>query len=92
MYTRNSEALSCNNCCGGKTISITYFECVFVALVILHATHMRRIVTRGLPLSKIFFHISHKRYVFRKEVIEHKMRVLIFSTLFTRKISHSSKK
>jgi len=39
MYTRNSEALSCNNCCGGKTISITYSECVSVALVIHQAGH-----------------------------------------------------
>jgi len=86
------QARSYNNCCGGKTISITYFDCVFVALVIRHATRMRHNFTRGLPRSKIFFHISHKRYVFRKEVIEHEMCILIFSTPFIRNISHSSKK
>jgi hypothetical protein len=60
------QALSYSNCCGGKTVSVTYFECVFVALVIRHATRMRHILPRGLPRSKIFFPISHKRYVFRK--------------------------
>jgi hypothetical protein len=30
---RNSEASLCSNCCNGKAISITYFECVSVALV-----------------------------------------------------------
>jgi hypothetical protein len=33
MYVkRNIEAHSCNHACSGKAISITYSECVFVAL------------------------------------------------------------
>ena len=28
----NNEELSCNYCCSRKVISITYCECVFVAL------------------------------------------------------------
>jgi hypothetical protein len=31
---------SCNHCCSGRAISITYSKCVFVALVIQHAMHM----------------------------------------------------
>jgi len=35
--------------------------------------------------------LSHKRHDFRKKVTEHKMCVLIFSTIFVRLISHSNK-
>jgi hypothetical protein len=52
------QARSCNNCCCGKAISITYFECVFVALVIRHEMSMGRIVIRGLLCCKMFPHIS----------------------------------
>jgi hypothetical protein len=38
MYVqRNIEERSRNHCCRRKTISITYSECVYVALVIQHA-------------------------------------------------------
>jgi hypothetical protein len=53
----NTEARSPNNCCGAKVLSITYCECVFVALVIQRAMRMRLIVNSGLPGSAIFFHI-----------------------------------
>ena len=35
--------------------------------------------------------LSHKRHDFRKIVVEHKVCVLIFSTVFLRNISHSKK-
>ena len=38
-------------------MSITYYERVFVALVIQHAKRMRRIVVCGLSGSTIFLHI-----------------------------------
>ena len=41
---RNVEARSRNHYCRGKAMSITYSECVSVALVIRHAKRMRRIV------------------------------------------------
>jgi hypothetical protein len=48
MYVqRNIEASSCNHCCCGKT-SITYSECVFLALVVQYAVRMRHIVMGGL--------------------------------------------
>jgi len=54
---RNSEVNSYNHCFSGKTISFTYCEWVFVALVIQHAMRMRRIVICVLSRSKIFFRL-----------------------------------
>ena len=55
MYVScNTKALSCNHCCGGKGISITQPEYVFVALGMQHAMHMCLIVICGLPNSETF--------------------------------------
>jgi len=58
MYVqRHIESLSCNNCCSGEGIAITYSECVFEALVIRHAMRTRHIVICGLLGCTMFFHI-----------------------------------
>ena len=54
---RNTEPLSCNHCCCGKAISVSYSGYVFVVLGIQHAMRMRHIVICGLPRSTILFHI-----------------------------------
>jgi hypothetical protein len=41
---RNIEARSCDHCCSGKAISITYSECASIALIIQRAMRMRRII------------------------------------------------
>jgi len=41
---------SLNNCSRGKAISITYTECVSVALVIQYVVHISRVVL-GVPLA-----------------------------------------
>jgi len=51
------EARSCHHCFSGKAVSITYFECLFVVLVIQYAIRMRHIVTCFLIASTILFHI-----------------------------------
>ena len=61
-------------------------ECVFVALGIQHAMHMRRIFICGLPGSKIHLHIILQTPQFskKKKVFEHKMCVFIFFTTLYR--------
>jgi len=57
MYKRKNKARSCNHCCLGKAISITYFECVSVALGIQHSMRMRHIVIGKVSVSTLLFHI-----------------------------------
>jgi len=56
-YKQNTEARSCKHCCIDKAISITYFQCVSVALVSQQAMRMRHIVACGLSGSIVFIHI-----------------------------------
>jgi len=48
LLERNIEAHSCNGCCSGKAINITYSEYVFVDLGIQHAMNVSHVVTCGL--------------------------------------------
>jgi len=50
-----------------KSVSITYSECVFVALGIQHAARMRHIAICGLPRSTIFSHIISQTVRFSKK-------------------------
>ena len=63
------------------TVAVTFSECVSVALGIRHAMHIRHIVICGLSGSQYFSTLFHKQYDFPEKVIEHKMCVLIFSTI-----------
>ena len=58
MYLyRNLEERSCNDCCSGKAITVTYSECLSLPLGIQHAFRMRHSVICGLSGSTVFFHI-----------------------------------
>jgi hypothetical protein len=58
----NIKVRSRNHCCRGKARSITYYECVSVALVIQHAKRMRRIALSSVAcLAVLYFSaLSHK--------------------------------
>ena len=71
-YKCNTEARSRNHCCRWKAISITYSECVFVALGIQRAKRTRHIIICGLRGSTVFFFtFSHKWQDFLRNVLEH---------------------
>ena len=57
MYVqRNNDKSSCNHCCSGKTISITYSECVFVVFV-QHAKRRRCVAICGPSGCTVQYHV-----------------------------------
>ena len=90
-YKRNNKTRSGNHRCRGKDISITYSQCVSVALGIQHVMRMRHIILSPVacPALQYFSRLSQKGNDFRKEVIERNTCVLIFSTTSILNISHS---
>ena len=72
---RNIEEPSCNYCCSGKPISVTYSECTHVQ----NAMRMHPTVVCGLSGSIIFLpHYLINDKIFGKKSKQE--RVLIFST------------
>ena len=66
---------------------------MIVAVVTEHAKRMRRTILPSVacPALPYISTLSHKRHVFRENVIEDKKCALIFSTTFVRNISHAKK-
>ena len=73
-YKRNTEARSRNQYCRGKARNMKYSEQVSVALLIQYATPMCHIIMSFVALLAFAYFptLSHKRYNFRNDVIEHK--------------------
>jgi len=66
----NIGGLSPYHCCCGKAISITYSQCVSVALIIQHAEPMLPIVLLSAVYLAVqyFSTLSHKRQDFKKNI------------------------
>ena len=87
-YESNTKGRSRNHCFRLKAISITYSECLSVALFIQHAQRMHRVLLPSVVCLTLpyFFHIISLTARFSdKTVIEHKMCALIFSTTLSEK-------
>jgi len=67
-YKRNIEMYSLNHCFRGKATSISYSECVSVALNIQHSNSMHRVAICGLSGSITFSTLSHKWHDFRGKI------------------------
>ena len=80
---KTGKARSCNHCCSGKAIRITYSECVFVALGIKLQCACAILSSVACPSLHYFSTLSHTWHAFGVGgVTEHKMCALIFSTTF----------
>ena len=80
MYvSRNIVACSCNHCCGGKAVGITYSEVVFIALGYpacnAHAPDCQ--LWSALMYSIFPNYLINGRIFEKKRAVEHKMCVLI---------------
>ena len=82
----NNEACFVDNCSRGKSISITYSQCVSVALVTQHETRMRRTMLPSVAWSALpcFSTLSHTRYNLPKNVFWLETCALIFYKTFVR--------
>ena len=87
MYIHHIEMRTCNHRCSEKAISVTYSECVFVALGIHHAKHRCHTVICGLSGSTMFFHIISYTALFSKKLLNTKY---VFYFLYNLCLKHFS--
>jgi hypothetical protein len=72
MYSTYNVTFSSNHCGHRKAISITYSECMFVALVMQHAKGMRHILSSLACLASYLSTLSKKLHDFREKLLNTK--------------------
>ena len=87
----NIDAHSCNDCCIGKTMSITYSERVSSLRCTARNAHAPCCHLWLVWLYKIFSQYLINGAIFVKNVMQHELYVLIFSTAFVWDVSYSKK-
>jgi len=92
MFKLDDKARFCNHFCSGKAISITYCECVFVALVIQYAMRMRQLSSVACLALQYFSRLSHKRHDLKKEIYWTQNVCFDFVYNFVWNISHCKNK
>ena len=73
----NSQTCSCNHCCSGKAISITYSESLCSLMAHVHAMHMCHIVMLPAKLYNIFPH-----YLINGKISGEKKKLLKIKCVF----------
>jgi hypothetical protein len=83
---RNMQTCSVNHSCSVPAISITYSECVFLALVSQHAMRIRLIILSSVarPAVQYFFTLLHNGHDFRKN------KLLNIKCVFTISVTYLS--
>jgi len=83
MHSQENIKL-CIHCWHGRAISISYTECAFLALVILHVKRISHIILPSVACLAIpqFFTLSHKQHHFWKKLLNVRC-VFIFSELLS---------
>jgi hypothetical protein len=69
-YDVTSQRVREIHSCRGKTISITYSECVSVAFLVQHAIRMRCVILLSVACLDLphFFSLFNKQHDFRKKI------------------------
>jgi len=80
---------SCNHCCSGKAISITYCECVFLDLGIQNAMHIWHIILSCVACLTLqyFSTLPHRGTIFKKS---YSTQNACFDFLYNCCLKHSS--
>jgi hypothetical protein len=79
-YNVNTEVCLYNHSCHGKAISITYYECVLIALVSKHAEHLCCSTSSSMDCLVLpyFYTLSYKWHKFWKKKVLNTKCVLLF--------------